>query len=93
MSVLVIEHSELTGAERLGRHLMDLGVPMDIVRVHRDEALPNDLDDIDAVLSCGGPQSPFVSEPWLEQELDLLREADARQLPLLGLCLGSQLLA
>ncbi len=93
MSVLVIEHSELTGAERLGRHLMDLGVPMEIVRVHRDEALPSDLDDTDAILSCGGPQSPFADEPWLERELDLLREADARQLPLLGLCLGSQLLA
>jgi GMP synthase (glutamine-hydrolysing) len=58
-------------------------------REHFD-ALP-DLDDVDAIVSLGGEQS--VLDGRLEAEAALLRAAVARDVPVLGVCLGAQLLA
>ena len=94
MAILIIEHSNLTGAHRLGERLLKDGHRLVTVRVHLGEPLPSDLDEIDGVVSCGGPQSPLTNdEPWIEQELTLLREANEREIPILGICLGCQLLA
>ncbi len=94
MAILIIEHSNLTGSHRLGERLLDDGHRLITVRVHLGEELPTDLDEIDGVISGGGPQSPLSKdEPWIEQELSLLREANKRQIPILGICLGCQLLA
>ena len=93
MSILIIEHSNLTGSDRLGERLLQDGHRLQTVRVHHGEELPQDLDEIDGVISCGGPQAPDCNEPWVEQELKLLLEADTKQIPVFGICLGSQLLA
>jgi len=93
MSILIIEHSNLTGSDRLGQRLREDGHRLQVVRVHLGEQLPSDLDEIDGVISCGGPQDPTCDEPWVEQELQLLKSANKLEIPVFGLCLGSQLLA
>lgn len=93
MSILIIEHSKLTGGERLSSRLREDGHRLQVVRVYKGEQLPHDLDEIDGVISCGGPQSPDCNEDWTAQELLLLKDADELQIPILGICLGSQLLA
>ena len=50
-----------------------------------------DLDAIDAIVSFGGEQSAW--DPALRGEVELIREAVAREIPFLGVCLGAQLLA
>ena len=54
-----------------------------------------DLDGIDAIVSLGGTAHPDQdhAEPWLAAELDLLEEALDLGIPVLGVCLGGQLLA
>jgi GMP synthase (glutamine-hydrolysing) len=49
------------------------------------------LDDVDGIVSLGGEES--VLDGNLEAEAALLREAVARDIPVLGVCLGAQLLA
>jgi GMP synthase-like glutamine amidotransferase len=94
MAILVIEHSDRAGSDRLGETLRDHGHRLRVVRVHREEALPPNLDDIDGIVSCGGPQQPGDDAlPWLAAELDLIRRAHEAELPVVGLCLGSQLVA
>jgi GMP synthase-like glutamine amidotransferase len=58
------------------------------------DPLPS-LDEIDGVLAFGGEQSVREIDryPYLVEEVDLLREAVAREMPVLGVCLGGQLLA
>jgi GMP synthase (glutamine-hydrolysing) len=58
------------------------------------DPLPS-LDEVDGVLSFGGEQSvrELDSYPYLVAEVELLREAVAQEVPVLGVCLGSQLLA
>lgn len=93
MAILIIEHSERTGSDRLGMRLRNDGHALHVVRVHLGEKLPPDLQEIDGIISCGGPQPPDCDEPWVEPELALLKAADEAQLPILGICLGCQLLA
>src|SRR3954447_21977936 len=49
------------------------------------------LDEVDAIVSLGGEQAAW--EPALDAEAELLREAVAREIPVLGVCLGAQLLS
>lgn len=54
-----------------------------------------DLDDVDAVVIFGGAVHPDAdgTDPWLADEVDLIRKSLDAHLPLLGLCLGAQLIA
>jgi GMP synthase-like glutamine amidotransferase len=65
---------------------------------HRDrlqgDPLP-DLNEIDGLISFGGAQSVTEIDryPYLLEEVELLREAFLLDVPVLGICLGAQLLA
>jgi GMP synthase (glutamine-hydrolysing) len=57
--------------------------------------MPGTLADFDAVAVFGGGMNVTDQErlPWLAGEIELLRDALARGIPLLGICLGAQLIA
>jgi len=94
MSTLIFEHSHSSGSERLGETLRDYGHRLNVVRLHDGDDVPPDLDNVDAIISCGGPQSAYDdSLGWLAPEMELMRQAHAIEMPVLGLCLGSQILA
>ena len=94
MPTLIIEHAPRSTAGMVGQVLREHGLRMRTIRVHQDETLPTDLDDVDGIITCGGPMSANDdSLPWIAQELSLLKAAHDASLPILGLCLGSQLLA
>jgi GMP synthase-like glutamine amidotransferase len=55
-----------------------------------------DVEDFDLVVAMGAPWSVYDSErigSWVNDELALLRRADAAHVPVLGICFGGQLLA
>ena len=58
----------------------------------RDGALPA-LADIDAIVSFGGAQSAVGPADQLQDEMALLRAAVDEDVPVLGICLGGQVLA
>ena len=93
MAILVIQHSKLSDAGHLGSALRTHGQKVRTVRVDLGQQLPPDLDDIHGVVSLGGPQSANGSDAWIVEEQALLREAHGAGIPVLGLCLGAQMLA
>lgn len=93
MAILVIEHSAETGIQRLGQVLIGYGHKLRIVRGDHDQSLPSTIDGIDGIVTCGGPHSVTTPGDWLEPQMDLLRQAHAAQLPIIGLCLGAQIVA
>lgn len=95
MSILILQHSPFSGPGRLGATLRDHSFRLDIRRldIHGAAALPPDLDDVQGLISLGGPQNVGEDHDWMPGEIELLREAHARQLPVIGICLGAQLIA
>lgn len=56
---------------------------------------PDRAESYDAIMVFGGSMHPDQDEgfPWLEREAELLRAALGAQVPVLGVCLGAQMLA
>lgn len=68
-------------------------IPYKIVEVEA-EPPPADVDDMSALVVLGGLQyAGSDSDPLLNAEKALMRAAIARDIPILGICLGGQLLA
>jgi GMP synthase (glutamine-hydrolysing) len=88
--VAVIHHLERPFLGHAGPALQAAGVRLDERRLRDGDPLP-DLDRVDGILALGGEQNAL--DPSLAGEAALLREATERELPVLGVCLGAQLLA
>ncbi len=93
MAIVILKHSSSTGALRLGATLRDYGHRLNTIHLHQGDTVPADLNDVDGVVACGGPQSASDSDGWIADELDYLRSAHDAGVPIIGFCFGSQLLA
>jgi GMP synthase-like glutamine amidotransferase len=96
-SLLVVQHIEREGPGLLAELAQQRGLVVQICRAWLGEPLPrhHPADQILAVM--GGPMGladlANPSTPWLAPTVSLLRERLALQRPILGVCLGAQLLA
>jgi GMP synthase-like glutamine amidotransferase len=95
MRLLVIQH---VPHERLGTFedaFTAAGCSLRPLHAYDPEAVWPPLDDVDGLVTMGGPQSVYeqAKHPSLRRELVMLREALDARLPILGVCLGAQLLA
>jgi GMP synthase-like glutamine amidotransferase len=95
MSIIVFQHGDGIGPGRLGATLRDHGLALDIRRpdLHGARAVPPDFDNVHAVISLGGNQNVGEPHDWMAREIEFLRAAHQRQLPVVGVCLGHQLIA
>lgn len=93
--ILVFQHCDHCTPGRLGDCLIAHAHRLDIRRPDRDgvDAVPRSLDGYAGVVSLGGPQNVTDGLDWLAPEMDVLARAHAGQMPVIGICLGHQLLA
>ncbi|MGH1561940.1 type 1 glutamine amidotransferase [Mumia sp. DW29H23] len=91
-TVLVAQNSPTSGAGRLVSWLDAAGIACTVVS---GEDLPSSLDGYDGVVTLGGGFMPDADDhaPWLPHERKLTVQALQREVPLLGICLGAQVLA
>ena len=93
--IFVIEHRDMPVPDRGERHLVEQGFRVRLVAPFRGEALPELGDDTAGVMIMGGPQ--YVTDlddfPYLRDEMDYVGRVMERDIPLLGICLGGQLIA
>ena len=94
--LLVAVPSPTDPPARLGEWLRAAGLELDVRSVREGDALPADLTGHDGLLVMGGPQSSLDDEttsPELVAIRHLLAQAVASDTPVLGVCLGAQMLA
>jgi GMP synthase-like glutamine amidotransferase len=91
--VRIFRHIACEGPGYFGSLLEARHIPYEIVAIDANEAIPGHLDDISGLVFMGGSMSVNDSLPWIERELQLICTARERDLPMLGICLGSQLIA
>ena len=92
--LLVLQPSDVDPPERLGDWLVEAGADL-IVRRPATDGVPENLDGVDGVVCMGGQMGAHddADYPWLPALRWLLADAVAHRLPVLGVCLGGQLLA
>lgn len=95
MRVLVVYNFDGCRLGQIGRALDEAGATIDLVRAHLGEPLPEGPGGHDGIVILGGVQNALADDtsPWLPRLLDLMRGFADSGRSLLGICLGSQLLA
>jgi GMP synthase (glutamine-hydrolysing) len=93
--VLVVEHESQCPPGWMGEWLTELDVAMDVRRPYAGDSLPEDLTGHGGMLVLGGEMGAYDHDthPWLLQVQGLVRAAVETETPVLGVCLGHQLIA
>ncbi len=88
----IFRHIACEGPGYLAEVLDRNSVPYDIIRIDQGDSVPGSIADSAGLVFMGGPMSVNDDLPWIDQELALIRQAQAAGLPVLGHCLGGQLI-
>ena len=91
--ILIVLHQETSTSGRVGTRLRSLGYPLDVRRPRFGDPLPETLSDRAGAIVFGGPQSANDDEEYIRTEIDWLSVPLDEGAPLLGLCLGAQMMA
>jgi GMP synthase (glutamine-hydrolysing) len=95
VSILVVQHEDECPPAWFGTWMTEAGARLDVRRPYAGEPLPDDLSEHDGLLVLGGAMNATdeLAAPWLVLTKTLVRAAVAAQVPLLGICLGHQIVA
>ena len=91
--VLIFRFSSTEGPGYLETYLNERKVRWQLLQVDAGESIPELSADIAAIALMGGPMSVNDKLSWIEPLLNLLKQAVASDVPVIGHCLGGQLLA
>ncbi|NCB03806.1 MAG: type 1 glutamine amidotransferase [Spirochaetia bacterium] len=93
--ILCVKNIDIEGPGTLGEYLKEQGSLLKIIDLSLGDKLPKTLDHVHAVICLGGPMNVYEEEkyPFLKEETLLIQDVIRREIPFLGICLGSQLLA
>jgi len=91
--VTCFQHIDCEGPGSLSDILRERSVDLTVLRPFAGDPIPEDLGD--GLLVLGGPMGVYEEAryPWMTQELSAIRKCLDRSVPVLGICLGSQMLA
>jgi GMP synthase (glutamine-hydrolysing) len=94
-TVLVVQHVACETLGSIEPCLRTAGLTPRYIRVHDGEKVPASIGDAGGLIVLGGPMSvyDYGQLTYLMQEMRLIGSALAAHRPVLGICLGSQLLA
>ena len=92
--ILVIKHIDIEGPGTIETYFQKNGYELKTIDLARGDQLPENFLNIEAIVSLGGPMNVYEEEkyPFLKQEDKFLKFAMKEEIPLLGICLGSQLM-
>ena len=93
LPVLIVLHQENSTPGRIGNALRALGYQLDIRRPRFGDLLPETLSAHAGAVIFGGPMSANDPDDYVRREIDWIAVPLNERRPLLGICLGAQMLA
>ncbi len=95
MRVLTIVHEDDAGPGVFSDVLAERGDQVEVWNVEKEPTPPAAATDYDAIMTFGGSAHPHQHEayPWIRAEVRFLADALREKVPLLGVCLGAELIA
>ncbi len=93
--ILVLQHVEAEGPGLIGAVALENGFSLQTVGLFRGERVPADPLPWCAIVVIGGPMGVYDEEeyPFIPHELRLIESAFRARVPVLGVCLGAQMMA
>jgi GMP synthase (glutamine-hydrolysing) len=91
---VVLQHVEWEGPGIIAREAKSRGLDVEVRRLDLEDEIP-EADHVAGLVVMGGPFGAYEEDsyPFLAKECSLLAAAVRRGSPVLGVCLGAQLLA
>ncbi|KQT52715.1 glutamine amidotransferase [Aureimonas sp. Leaf454] len=90
--MLIVLHQETSTPGRVGQLLHAHGIRLDIRRPVIGDALPETMENHRGAVMFGGPPSVNDDDAYLAREIDWIQVPLAERAPLLGICLGAQMM-
>lgn len=91
--IAIFRHAPTEGPGHFASFLDARKLPWKIIAVDAGEAVPVSPEAYSGLVFMGGPMSVNDDLPWIPQVLNLIRAAVKAEIPVLGHCLGGQLIA
>lgn len=91
--VAIFRHALAEGPGYLAGFLDARQIPWQLIAIDAGDAVPLSAEAFSGLVFMGGPMSVNDDLPWIAPVLALIREAVAKDIPVLGHCLGGQLMS
>ncbi len=93
--ILVLQHIDCEGLGSFEPVILSRGLKPVFINAGKGDKLPEGTKDFCALILLGGPIGVYETEryPFLEEEMRLIQEFADKGTPILGICLGAQLIA
>ena len=91
--IAIFRHAPTEGPGHFASFLDRNALTWKLIRIDAGDTAPPMPDDYAGLVFMGGPMSVNDNLPWISPILSLIRAAVAADMPVLGHCLGGQLIA
>jgi len=91
--VAIFRHTVTEGPGYFATFLEQRSIPWQLFAIDRGTAVPEQADAYSGIALMGGPMSVNDPLPWIARTCALIRSAVDQQIPVIGHCLGGQLLS
>jgi GMP synthase-like glutamine amidotransferase len=91
--IAIFRHSPTEGSGYFAAFLNEHAIPWVLIRIDEGAAVPRNAQEYAGLVFMGGTMSVNDDLPWIPSMLALIRDAYAKDIPMLGHCLGGQLMS
>jgi GMP synthase (glutamine-hydrolysing) len=93
--VYVLQHHRVENLGTIAEALEGAALAWQYIRVHEGHPVPKEMKGAGGLIVMGGPMAAYQADryPFLRDEMVLIEQAVSEELPVLGVCLGAQIVA
>lgn len=93
LPVAIFRHAPTEGPGYFAIFLEANGIPWRLIPLDKGAVVPSSPEEFSGLCFMGGPMSVNDALPWIAPVCALIRESVTRGVPVIGHCLGGQLMS